>query len=250
MALTARPNTLAEAVLPVPRDISFIGTPLKAYLVRDVALMFGFAGFVALCAQIAVQLPWTTVPVTGQTFAVLVTGGALGAWRGAGSLTLYMLGGMAGLDVFAPRFDLTPETWDIHFIGPWSGSEGLVWDLSTGGYIVGFIFAAWLVGYLSERQWDRKPWIHLGLLLGNVLLYVPGILWLAYMVHTEWVPPGAEQPLGEFISGSGTWDKAFKGGLYPFILGDLMKLMLASLTIPAAWGLLKWRAGPDSKPPD
>ncbi len=249
MALSARPNTLAEAVLPIPRDIPFIGTPLKAYLVRDVALMIGFAGFVTLCAQIAVRLPWTTVPVTGQTFAVLVAGGALGAWRGAGSLTIYMLVGMAGLPVFAPGSGVTTGSWDIHFIGPWSGSDGLVWDLSGGGYLVGFILAAWLVGYLSERQWDRKPWIHFGLLLGNVLLYVPGILWLAYLMHTEWIHPAAGQPLGELIAGSGTWDKAFKGGLYPFIVGDLMKLMLASLTIPGAWALLKWRSGPDSKPP-
>ena len=62
--------------------------------VRDMVLMMGFAWFVALCAQIAIRLPWTTVPITGQTFAVLVTGGALGAWRGAGALTVYMLMGM------------------------------------------------------------------------------------------------------------------------------------------------------------
>ena len=249
MALLARPNTLAEAVLPVPRDITFIGTPLKAYLVRDIVLMAAFAGFVALCAQVAVRLPWTTVPVTGQTFAVLVTGGALGAWRGAGALTLYMLVGMVGLPVFAPGQNATAGMWDIHFILPWSGNDGPVWDLSGGGYIVGFILAAWIVGYLSERQWDRRPWIHLGLFLGNVLLYVPGILWLAYLVHTGWVHP-VGQPLGELIAGSGTWDKAFKGGLYPFIVGDLMKLMLASLTIPAAWALLRWRGGPGPRPPD
>ena len=89
--------TLADAVFPRVQTDSRI-----AALARDIALMVSFAGFVALFAQIAVRLPWTTVPITGQTFAVLVAGGALGAWRGAGSLSIYMLVGMIGMPVFAP----------------------------------------------------------------------------------------------------------------------------------------------------
>lgn len=225
--------TLADAVFPRFRTDSRI-----AVLARDVALMVGFAGFVALCAQIAVRLPWTTVPITGQTYAVLVTGGALGAWRGAGSLSIYMIVGMIGIPVFAPAFGGVTGEWDAHFILPWDGTHALVWDISSGGYIVGFILAAGLVGFLAERQWDRKPWVHFGMFLGNVLLYVPGILWLAYLIETDWIHPAAGVPLGELIEGSGTWNKALQGGLYPFIVGDMMKLLLASLTLPAAWSLV------------
>ena len=226
-------STLADAVFPRLQTNS-----RAAVLARDIALMAGFAGFVALCAQIAVRLPWTTVPITGQTFAVLVAGGALGAWRGAGSLSIYMLVGMIGMPVFAPGFAGVDGNWDMHFILPWHGTHAYVWDISSGGYIVGFILAAGLVGYLAERQWDRKPWVHLGMFLGNVALYVPGILWLAYLIETEWVHPAAQQPLGDLIAGSGTWGKALQGGLYPFIVGDLMKLFLASVTLPAAWSLV------------
>lgn len=203
--------------------------------------MVGFAFFVALCAQIAMRLPWTTVPITGQTFAVLVTGGALGAWRGAGSLTIYMLLGMVGLPVFTPGNPGVTGAWDIHFILPWKGTAALPWDISSGGYIVGFIFAAALVGYLAERrQWDRKPWVHLAMLLGNVILYVPGILWLAYLISSGWIHP-VGKPLSELIAGTGTWNKTLIGGLYPFIVGDLMKLFLASLTLPVAWAIVQKR---------
>ncbi|HXG36227.1 MAG TPA: biotin transporter BioY, partial [Dehalococcoidia bacterium] len=129
--------TLADAVFPRISADSRV-----AALARDIALMAGFAGFVALCAQIVVLLPWTTVPITGQTFAVLVTGGALGAWRGAGSLTIYLLAGMAGIPVFAPGNAGLSGSWDVHFILPWDGTHSLVWDISSGGYIVGFILAA------------------------------------------------------------------------------------------------------------
>ena len=207
-------------------------------LVRDIVMIASFAGIVALFAQIAIRLPWTTVPITGQTFAVLIAGGALGACRGASSLTLYMLLGAVGVPVFAPGSSATSGTWDVHFILPWSGASGLPWDISSGGYIVGFIVAAGLVGYLSERQWDRKPWIHLGMFLGNAALYVPGILWLAYLIATGWIHP-VGQPLADLIPGSGTWDKALNGGLYPFIIGDLMKLFLASLVLPIAWTLVR-----------
>lgn len=205
--------------------------------------MVGFAGFVALCAQIAVRLPWTTVPITGQTFAVLVTGGALGLRRGAGALTIYLLVGSFGLPVFAPGSGVTSGVWDLHLVLPWSGNAGFPWDLSSGGYIVGFIPAAALVGYLAERHWDRRPWALLGMFLGNVLLYVPGILWLAYLIGSGWVHPAAGQPLGELIAGDGTWDKALKGGLYPFIVGDFTKLFLAALALPSAWSLVQLLKG-------
>ena len=227
-----------QAVAPTISDAVWPRVGLwRQDIARDMVLMMGFAWFVALSAQIAIRLPWTTVPITGQTFAVLVTGGALGAWRGAGALTVYMVMGMIYIPVFAPGNSATSGNWDVHFIFPWKGSDSFVWDISGGGYIVGFIIAAWLVGYLAERQWDRKPWVHLGMFLGNVSLYVPGLLWLGYLIGTDWMTAG--KPLGEWIAGDGTLDKTLKGGLYPFIVGDMMKLLLASVTLPAAWALVQ-----------
>ena len=170
MQVAANPRTLIDAIVPLYRPDD------RVYAIaRDIAIMVGFAFFVSLCAQVALRLPWTPVPITGQTFAVLVTGGALGAWRGAGSLSIYMLMGSVCLPVFAPGAEATGGTWDAHFILPWSGSCGLVWSLSSGGYIVGFIAAAALVGWLAERGWDRRQWVHLSMFLGNALLYIPGL---------------------------------------------------------------------------
>ncbi len=233
--------TLADAVLPLAPERRLAGVPL-AWL-REAGLVLGFAWFVALCAQIAVHVPWTPVPITGQTFAVLVTGGALGAWRGGASLTVYMLMGIIGIPVFAPAFGAETGDWYIHFIlsssGSWDGTAAAVWNLSSGGYIVGFIFSAMLVGWLAERQWDRKPWVHLGMLLGNMTLYIPGLLWLAWWLADKGLVP----------EGAGLWDKTLDWGLYPFIVGDLMKLVLASLTLPLGWALvhrLKGRKESDS----
>ena len=229
--------TLADAVFPRIRTSS-----RTAAVARDVALMVGFAGFVALCAQVAIRLPWTTVPITGQTFGVLVAGGALGMWRGAGALAIYMLAGFI-MPVYAPGNPGVTGSWDVHFILPWKGTHAFPWDISSGGYIVGFILAAAIVGYLAQhRQWDRKPWVHLGMLLGNIAVYVPGLLWLAYLIGSGWVHPVAGKPLADLIPGAGTWSKTLVGGLYPFIVGDLMKLLLASATLPAAWALVqRWR---------
>jgi len=234
LRLLARPYTLADALVPVRRPDSRL-----AALAIDGVLVLGFAAFVALSAQIVVRLPFTPVPITGQTFAVLVTGGALGAWRGASALLVYMLVGTAGLSVFAPSLDMTGKT--VHFIVPWSGTGEAVWDLSSGGYILGFILAAWAVGYFAQRGWDRGSWLIAGMLVGNALLYVPGLLWLAYLISTEWIHPAAQVPLGELIAGDGTWEKTLVGGLYPFIVGDMIKLYLASLTLPTAWAIVNIR---------
>ena len=102
------------------------------------------------------------------------------------------------------------------------GASGFVWDLASGGYIVGFIPAAYVVGFLCERGWDRKLQIILAMLVGNIVLYIPGLIWLA-----TFVPEG----------------KVLALGLYPFIPGDLIKLGIASLMLPTAWGLLRWTKG-------
>jgi biotin transport system substrate-specific component len=225
--------TLADALFP---RIDSAGRAM--IWARNIALMLGGAGLVALCAQIQVRLPWTTVPITMQTFGVLVAGGALGAWRGAGAMTLYALAGMFLLPVFTPAVSPTSGTWDLHLILPWKGTERALWELSSGGYVVGFILAAALSGFLSERGWDRKQWVHFGMLAANVLIYVPGLLWLGYLIGTDWIPPGGSKAISELISGSSTLDKTLKGGLYPFIVGDLMKLMVASMVLPSAWLLV------------
>jgi biotin transporter BioY len=230
---TASP-TLADAIFP-----RFESGTRTAALARDLALMTGFAALVALCAQIQVRLPWTTVPITGQTFGVLVAGGALGMRRGAGSMLIYALVGMFLLPVFTPANNATSGSWDLHFILPWSGNEAYLWNITSGGYVVGFVLAAGLVGYLCERGWDRSSWVQLAMLAGTALVYIPGLLWLGYLIGTDWTPPGSDSVLGDLISGSTTLDKTLKGGLYPFIVGDLMKLLAAALVLPAGWLLVR-----------
>ncbi len=163
-------------------------------------MIVGFTLLTALFARISVPLGITPVPITGQTLAVLLTGAALGSWRGASTMTLYLFAG----------------SWLPFYAG---GGSGYFWGLAFGGYIVGFIPAAFLVGYLAERGWDRRVWIILAMLLGNVVLYIPGLLQLSFFVPH---------------------DRVLELGLYPFIPGDLIKLYIASLTVPSAWALLRW----------
>ena len=226
MAIVARPAVLADVLIPR----HWVQTQVNRAVV-DFALMFGFAWFVALFAQFAIRLPWTPVPITGQTFAVLVTGGVLGAWRGAGALLIYLFMGMIAIPVYAPggsAFEFAGD-WGLHLLFPWKGQEVFPWQFSdgvfiwggSGGYIIGFVLGAWLVGWLAERGWDRKPWNILGMLGGNAILYVPGLLWL------------------NILTAKGDWAKTLEWGLYPFIVGDLMKLYAATLTLPIAWVLVR-----------
>jgi biotin transport system substrate-specific component len=237
MQSTARPLVLVDAVVPAYWTRSRAGR-----IVTDLALMVGFAWFVALCAQIVVRVPWTTVPITGQTFAVLVAGGALGAWRGGGSMLIYFLLGMVGVPVFAPGSALASGTWGAHFVLPWQGTAGYPWDLSSGGYLVGFILAAAITGYCAQLAWDRKPWITLGMLLAQLAIYIPGLLWLYYLIASGWVHPVGE-PLAQLIPGSSDLEKTLNGGLYPFVVGDLMKLYLAGMVLPAGWAFVNWFRG-------
>ena len=185
---------LADAVLPVGDGARRIA--------RDIALVIGGCLFVALLAQVKIPLGFTPVPITGQTFAVLLVGASLGSWRGGAALLLYLVAG----------------TWLPFYAG---GASGFVGSIASGGYIVGFIFAAFAVGWLAERGWDRKPWILLAMLVGNVILYVPGLLWLATFAPAE-----------------SRWATTMEWGLYPFIVGDAIKLVAASLLLPGAWKLV------------
>lgn len=192
------PGTLADLLLP---DASGL-----ARSARDLALIIGGSLLVALLAQVKIPLGFTPVPITGQTFAVLLVGAMLGGWRGGAALALYALAG-AGLPFFA------------------GGAAGWFWTLPSGGYIVGFIPAAALVGWLCQRGWNRRPWLLAAMLLANAVIYVPGLLQL-----NLFLPPDA----------AAAWGCAdvWQCGLLPFIPGDLVKLIAVSLAVPAGWALL------------
>jgi len=131
-------------------------------LIRDLVLVVGFSFLMALVAQIKVPFPGTPVPITGQTFGALLTGAALGSRRGASSMLLYVIWGGAGLPVFAGTV------------------SGLFWTLTSGGYIIGFVLAAFIVGWFCERGWDRRPGIIVGMFLGNIAIYIPGLIQLGF----------------------------------------------------------------------
>ena len=166
----------------------------------DILLIFGGSLFIALFAQMKFLLPFSRVPVTGQTFAILMIGALLGAKRGSLTVLIYITEGLVGLPVFA------------------MGSGLLVLRGFTGGYIIGFIFAAYIVGLLAEKGWDRRVWTTvLTMVIGNVIIYAFGLAWLTR------VP---------------TVKSVFFEGLYPFIPGDLIKITLAAILLPSGWKLL------------
>ncbi len=225
MQASAARYTLADALVP------------GRGILREAALVVGFSLLVAVFAQIAIKLPFTTVPITGQTLAVFITGGALGSWRGAASLALYLLWGTIGVPVFAPG-SAALEGELVHFIFPWEGTASMVWTITSGGYIVGFIAAAFVVGRLAERGWDRGWRVNMAMLAGNALVYVPGIAWLAYVIGSGALDDRLGFELASVIPGANTVDKALVGGLYPFIVGDLIKLYVAAIALPGAWALI------------
>ena len=184
--------TLRLAILP------------RAGLLTDAVLVTGGAGLVALAAQGSIHLGFTPVPITGQTFAVVLVGASLGSIRGAASLLLYLAVGIAGVPVYAQH----KHGWEV-----FSGA--------TGGYIAGFVVAALVIGVLAENGWDRRFSSSLSaMLIGNVVIYAFGLLWLHHYLHVN-------------------WPTALADGLYPFVLGDLIKVFLAALALPSAWRLVR-----------
>lgn len=171
----------------------------KAALFYDGVLIFTGSLAIAVCAQISIGWP---VPVTGQTFAVLMTGALLGWRRGSLSVITYILEGIAGLPVFAMGRSGLPILF-----GP------------TGGYLVGFVFAALITGFFAERLWDRKiTTTLLAMLLANIAIYISGLVGLGCLL--------------------GFNETILTAGLYPFIVGDCLKIILAALLLPAGWKLL------------
>lgn len=163
-------------------------------------------GTVLLTLSAKIQIPFYPVPMTMQTFAVLTIGMAYG-WRlGGATLLLYMAEGAIGLPVFSK-----------------GGGIAYFYSAPSMGYIYGFLMAAVLVGWLAGRGWDRNPaTTALAMLIGNVVIYVPGLLWLGMLF-------GWDKPILEW-------------GLTPFLYGDLFKLVLATGAMPLAWlAVRRWR---------
>jgi biotin transport system substrate-specific component len=182
-------------------------------LAFDAALVVGGSLFIALLAQVSIRLPFTPVPITGQTLGVLLVGTAYGWARAGLTLSLYLAEIAVGLP-FAAEGE--------------AGVERLTLATPSGGYLWGFLAAATLCGWLANRGWDRSLGSSLGImLLGNIVIYAFGIPWLA-------------ASLGISIA------EALELGLYPFVIGDILKLLLAAGLLPAAWRLVGGRARPGS----
>jgi biotin transport system substrate-specific component len=194
--------TIADFLVPI-RVGERMGTRL-----RHVALIAVGALFIFLTARIAIPIPGSPVPITGQTFGVLLVGGALGFRRGAMSIALYVLIGLIGLPFFA------------------EGKGGVSVILgATGGYLVGFLVAGSVVGRLAELGWDRRMIGALGAMaIGNVVIYLIGVPWLMAVAHLDLASGIAK-------------------GLTPFLVGDAIKLLLAAAAFPAAWWVVGRRAG-------
>lgn len=165
----------------------------RTALWQEALLLLIASGWIALIAQI--EIPLWPVPITGQTFGVLLVGAALGSRRGALSLVLYLTEGALGLPVFA------------------GGAAGLSRIAGpTGGYLIGFVAAAFVIGWLCERGWDRRfLTMALAMLIGNLVIYLFGIPWLAQFTG---------------------WEKVWAAGLLPFLPGDLLKWILAAWAFP------------------
>jgi biotin transport system substrate-specific component len=173
---------------------------LPGTVVRDGLLVVGAACVVGALAQVSVHLPFTPVPVTGQTLGVLVAGTSLGWRRGAAGMALYAVAGVLGVPWFADH--------SSGYVGP------------TFGYVVGFVLCAAACGHLAERGADRNVlWSAASMVVGEVLLYGVGVTWLALSLHAR---PS----------------EAISLGLTPFLAGDAIKAALAALALPGAWKLV------------
>jgi len=177
-------KTLVQAVLPTS-------------LATGILTVLGGAGLTAVLAQISIPLPFTPVPITLQTMGALLVGSALGSRKGFLSQLVYLLAGLVGLPVFA---------------GGVGGSAHLFG--ATGGYIVGFLAAAYLAGLLAERGWDRSRRVVLAMVLADAATFCLGMAWLVPFV-------GIAQVAAQ--------------GLLPFIPGEILKILLASGALPLAW---------------
>jgi biotin transport system substrate-specific component len=179
------------------------GAVLPRNKVATGVLVASFALLTALAAQVRIPLPFTPVPITGQTFAVLLSGAALGRYAGAASQVLYVI-----LGLFLPFY--------AGGASGWSYASG-----ATGGFLLGFIASAWIVGYLAEQRQDRTVASAVpAFLTGSVVIYLCGVPWLANVLDVSWT-------------------RAVELGMAPFVLGDLIKVGFAGALLPATWRLVR-----------
>ena len=194
--------TVADVFRPCGKKLAWL---------YDATLIIGGSFLIGLCAQLAIPL-WP-VPITAQTFAVLLTGALLGSRRGSLCVLAYIIEGLAGLPVFA----LGRSGFAV-LLGP------------TGGYLVGFVAAAYVTGLLAEKGWDRRVGTTiLAMVFGNAVIHAFGLAWLCCLM--------------------GVNRTVLTVGLYPFIVGDILKIVLAAVVLPAGWkllGMLNLSAGNDS----
>jgi len=199
---TERGITIADFLVPIR-----VAEPLNVRM-RHIALIVAGALVVYLSALIVVPLGFTPVPITGQTFGVLLVGGALGFRRGFASVALYVLVGLVGVPFFAEN----------------KGGVDVILG-ATGGYLVGFIIAGAIVGKLAELGWDRRlAGSVAAMLVGSLVIYAVGVPWLAV------------------VAGFGP-SEAIEKGLAPFLIGDAIKLLAAAAVFPAAWWVVGRRPG-------
>ena len=174
-------------------------------LIKQAALVVLGIAVLAVAAKIKVPMWPSPVPVTMGTFAVLTIGAAYGARLGLATILGYLLIGALGFDIFA---------------GSSAEVAGLTYMMGgTGGYLVGYVLATLTLGVLAQRGWDRSvAWMALAMLIGNALIYVPGLLWLGQLY-------GWDQPI-------------LAWGLTPFLIGNGLKLLLAAVILPLVWKLV------------
>jgi biotin transport system substrate-specific component len=201
-------TTLGDKLIPA-RVAERIGSTAS-----DVALVIGGALLIALTANFSIPVPGSPVPVTGQTFSVLLVSGALGSRRGAGAVGIYLLMGLF-LPVYAEHRS------GLAVFG--SMQEGGLRFGATGGYLIGFLVASAVVGRLAELGWDRRLLTAVAaMLVGNLVIYAIGLPWLAIAANF-----GPQDTLAK--------------GLYPFLVGDALKLLAAGALLPAGWWIVSRR---------
>lgn len=200
------PRTLSDALLPHQRSWAV-----------DAALVLGFSAFVALTAQVAIPLPFTPVPISGQTLGVFLTAAVLGPRLGLLTMLVYLAEGLLGLPVFA----LGRNAWSM------SSVPGLPVIIGpTAGYLLATPLAAWVVGTLAARGWDRRiRSAVVAMLLGNLIMLVLGFVWLAITMR--------------LLNGTLSIATLLAASVYPFIPGDLVKIAIAALALPGGWAVVR-----------
>ncbi len=186
-----------------------ITSPFRGTRVRDAGLVITGALFIALSAQVAIPLPFTPVPLTGQTLAVLLTGAALGSTLGLASTGLYLALALFGFPVLAAT------STGGHLTGI------AVLSSPTLGYVVGFMLSSLVVGALANRGLSQTPLgVVLAMVAGNLAIYAAGLLWLHHAINVS-------------------WSQTVALGLTPFLIGDAIKIAIAAGLLPAAWRFVR-----------